>query len=331
MKKKSKLSHEEYQVIFEKYYKESRNYSQIGKHLGRDRSTISRVFKYKIHPNPSYWFSLTTFEKASFAQKVTKENLSKRRARMRLKTPRIRRVVMFILRKWHWSPEKISDFLKEHGLLISAKAIYNFTKKEASVLRAYLRLRGKARRQRVARPRSIFKTGVPAKRSIHERLKLYGYGHWEIDTIVSKRGGKGGVLTIREFGSKRAFYFLIPDLKASTVIRILLPFFQRLPEKIRKTITSDNGSEFAELYKLEKVMPSFKVFYCDPYKAWQRGSVENANGELRWYYPKGTDFSKVCAVELRKAEYKINGKPMKVNRGRSSIAVFKKLLKKAAA
>ena len=99
---------------------------------------------------------------------------------------------------------------------------------------------------------------------------------------------------------------------------------------MRFTLTADNGPEFAELYKLEKILDVFGVYYCDPYKAYQRGSVENANGELRWFFPKKTDFSQVSEQELKKVEYKINGKPMKVNGRRSATAVYNANLKKAA-
>ena len=116
------------------------------------------------------------------------------------------------------------------------------------------------------------------------------------------------------------------DLTSESAMRILLPFFQSLPPHMRNTLTADNGPENAELYKLEKVLPDFGVYYCEPYKAYQRGSVENANGELRWFYPKKTDFSKVTPKELRAIEYKINAKPMRVHNGMSAKKVYNQLL-----
>jgi len=242
---------------------------------------------------------------------------------------------MFILSKWHWSPETISDFLKRHDVLISAKAIYRFVKKERPNLTQYLRQRGKTRRQRVARQRSAFRTGVPEKKSIHQRPSLalaeqIQPGHWELDTMHSKKGTPGGILTLRERASMKCFYFLIPDLTAATANSILIPFFRDIPPHMRKTLTADNGPENAELYKLEKLYTDFNVYYCDPYKAYQRGSVENGNGEARWYFPKKTDLSLTAPEELRKAQYKINGKPRKSNGGVSSTAVFKRLLSQAA-
>ncbi|OVE79727.1 hypothetical protein BVY02_02495, partial [bacterium J17] len=68
----------------------------------------------------------------------------------------------------------------------------------------------------------------------------------------------------------------------------------------------------------------------DPYKAYQRGSVENANGELRRYFPKKTDFSQVSNEELQKVAYKINSRPMRVHKWKSASRCYKEALAKAA-
>lgn len=330
MRKKNKLQRYEYQDAFKKYYEEGWGIRKIARYLGRSASTISRLLRRDIHPCPGEWRRMSSYEKAMYAWEKSRRRARRSRRRLRLKSERIRKVVVFILRKWHWSPENISDFLHNHGVFISAKAIYNFIKKERPALTEYLRRRGKPRRQRVARRRSHFRQGVPEKRSIHKRPPIVEAGHWELDTIHSKKGSKSAVLTLRELHSKNRFYFLLPDLEAQSVTRILLPFFQGLPNNLQRTLTADNGPEFAELYKLEMVIDGLRIYYCDPYKAYQRGSVENANGELRWYFPKSTDFSEVSQQQLRTAQYKINGKPMPINNKRSSAAVFKQLLAEAA-
>jgi IS30 family transposase len=325
MKKRSKLKRYEYQEIFEKYFDFGWRKSQIAKYLGRNKSTISRALSRDLHPSPF----LTTYEKAMYAWEKSRKRMCSSRKRLRLKTERIRKLVIYLLCRKNWSPEEISDFLKEHGLLVSAKAIYNFIKNERPELVEYLDLRGRKRRQRVAHRRGIFKSGVPNKKSIHQRPPIDGAGHWEIDTVHSVKGSKGGVLTLRELSSKKSYYFLIPDLTAKSVMRVLFPFFHGISVHLRLTLTSDNGSEFAELYKLEKAFAGFKVYYCDPYKAYQRGSVENANRELRWYFPKKTNFSEVSEKELRIAQDKINGKPLKINNRRSPSTVFKEFLEAA--
>lgn len=329
MRRKSKLKVYEYQEAFKKHYDEGWGVRRIARFLGRSESTISRLFRRFIHPLPGVWRRMGSFEKAMWAWEKSQDRASKSRKRLRLKTKRIRKIVVFILRRWQWSPEQISDFLKCHGLRISAKAIYTFIKKERRNLTEYLRQRGKPRRQRVARRRSLFKTGAPEKKSIHERPPIIESGHWEIDTIHSRKNTQGGILTLRELKSRKRYYFILPALTAEAVMNVLFPFFQSLPVHMRRTLTADNGSEFSELYKLEKILPGFGVYYCEPYKAYQRGGVEHANGELRWYFPKKTDFSKVSAQELKKVEKILNGRPMKVHGARSATAVFEQLVKAA--
>ena len=236
MNKKSKLKRYEYQEIFEKYFDKGWKQAEIARYLGRNRSTISRALSRDLHASPF----MTTYEKSMHAYEKSRERMRCSRRRKRLKTERIRKLVVFILRKWHWSPETVADFLTKHGLKISAKAIYNFIKKERSSLTEYLRRRGKPRKQRVARARSHFKDGVPKKRSIHARPPIVERGHWEIDTVHSKKGSKSAVLTLREMSSKQCFYFILPDLSAKETMRILFPFFQGLPAHMRKTLLSDN-------------------------------------------------------------------------------------------
>jgi len=334
MKKNGKLKIYEYQDIFKKYFDESWSISQISTYLGRNKSTVSRVLSNRGRSKPGNWNLLTSYEKGSYSYESSKKRMSSGRSRFRLKTKRIQKVVIFILCKWQWSPETISDFLNKYGVKISAKAIYNFIKKERPALIKELRFKGKLRRQRVGHPRGLLRTGAPERKSIHERPEIIvngkvGPGHWEIDTILSPRNGSGGVLTIKELASIRSFYFLIPDLTASSIMKIVLPFFQNLTPEMRKTLTADNGSENSDLYKLEKILSNFSVYYCDPYKSWQRARVENSNGDLRRFFPKKTDFSKVSDKELKIVDYKISGRPRKTNNGVSAKALFNQLQKAA--
>jgi len=303
---------------------------QLAKELGRSHSTILRELRRNLHPFPGVRRQMTALERAKDRHERAKTRWLKSKHRERLKDLEIRAHVLEKLREG-WSPEQIAWTIGKYlpGRSITAKTIYNFVKYERPALRDYLRRRGKPYRQRVAHRRSRFRQPAPEKRSISERPPEVDtrtkFGHWEADTVVSKRGGKGGVLTLIERKSRHRFYFLLPDLQAETVIRLLLPFFQRLPAHMRKSLTLDNGSEFApsELYKLELVLKEeFTIFYCHPYKAWERGSVENSNGWLREYFPKRTDFSLVLPEALSVAEGKLNSRPMKILGWKSSLEVY---------
>lgn len=155
------------------------------------------------------------------------------------------------------------------------------------------------------------------------------FGHWEIDTIHTCKGGTKAVLSLIERKSRQRVYFRLENLKAKTVMSRLIPFFRTLPPHMRKSITADNGSEFctSEMKKLEKF--GMKVFYCHAYKSQEKGGVERSNWQLRKYFPKGTDFGAVPLEELKEAQRKLNNRPMKVNGYKSSQSVFDRALKYA--
>lgn len=324
--------------LLELLLEEGKSKRQIARELGRSHTTIIRELKRNKHPFPGVSRRLSALEKAKYKHERAKSRWRKSKKRQKLKNNQLREHVIEQLNAG-WSPEQIAGDLQWSlpGQRICAKSIYNFTKYERLELMEYLRRRGKPYRQRLMHRRGAFKHGVPDKRSISERSALVNdreeFGHWEADTVVSNRKGAGGVLTLQERKSRHRYYFIIKDLKAETVIRILLPFFQRLPSELCKSLTLDNGSEFAtsEMYKLEQVIKGFKVYYCHPYKAYERGSVENANGWLREYYPKGTDFSQITNRELETVQAKLNARPMKLHRWRSANYIFNEALVNVAA
>lgn len=329
MKKYVHLRLEERQYI-ELHLSDGKSKRQVARELGRSHSTICRELERNAHPLPGVSRRLTPLERAKDRNERALKRWQRSKQRQRLKNAIVRAHVLEKLAD-NWSPEQIAESLGRYlpGNKITAKTIYNFVKYERPELREYLRRHGKPYRQRVAHRRSRLREPAPEKRSITLRSESANnrddFGHWEGDTVLSRKGGKGGVLSLIERKSRERFYFLLSDLKAETVIKLLLPFFQRLPEHMRKSLTLDNGSEFApsELYKLEFVLKNeFKVFYCHPYKAYERGSVENSNGWLRQYYPKGTDFASVCKEALQEVQRKLNQRPMKLHQWYTSADIF---------
>jgi IS30 family transposase len=329
--KYSHINREERQVIY-KMHKAGHTLRKIAEFIGRAASaagSISRELRRNQHPFPVMRRHMSGLEKAAYAHERTKERRKIPRKHECLSDPEVRQKVIELLVKEGAAPLDISFRIPEllPGRSISPRTIYNFTKKRRPDLQEYLRLHGKPRKQRVVKRRGRFKEGAPTKRRIDERPahieQNIEFGNWETDCILSCKGGSGwGILTLRERKSRRRFFFLIPDLKAETVTDVLLEFFAGLPPHLRKTLTVDNGSEFEHLYKLEQRFPGFKVYYCHPHSPWERGQVENANGEFRWYFPKGTDFSLVDLAQVLEVEAKLNRRHMLCLGRKSSAAVF---------
>ena len=75
-----------------------------------------------------------------------------------------------------------------------------------------------------------------------------------------------------------------------------------------KTITTDNGSEFADHQEITKKL-NVPVYFTDPYSSWQKGAVENANKLIRQYVPKRTSFKEYSTQNIKEIQYKLNRRP----------------------
>lgn len=296
------------------------SFRAIERQSGYSKSHVGNVLRNFKHRDWRVWKKYSLMEKSQHIERQLKnrkeQGLTKRRGH--IKDVAIREHIAKELIDAHFSPEIISATMeKKIGKKVCFKTIYTFIKKERSELTQYLTERGKPRRQRVTHPRSKLKQGAPQKRSHRERSAGANDrsepGHWEGDTVVSNKKGKGAVLSLRERDSREQEFILVPDLKSETIKSRIWAFLEQLPPERRKSVTLDNGPEFpySALISLEAKYEGLLFFYCDPYKSWQKGTVENGHRILRWYFPKGTDFSQVAAEEIKRVENIINNRPLK--------------------
>lgn len=153
-------------------------------------------------------------------------------------------------------------------------------------------------------------TNIKNRTSIHERPKEADgkrFGDWEMDLITDKDGN--AILTMIERSTN---FLLMEKLKegkkakplAKVVYRLLLPY----KGEGLKTITTDNGSEFAEHEWITQKL-NVPIYFTDTYSSWQKGGIENSNKLVRQYIPKGTDLSGVTDKKVAKVKSKINSRP----------------------
>jgi len=288
---------------------------EISRILRRSPGTVSKWFNNYKYPRKRVWFRLSACKRARYVY----EQMGARRHIVR-RTPirdvRVRDYVIEQIADWE-SPETISATMEDAiGTRVCFKTIYNLTKYERG-LKKYLYEKGKQRRQKVVSRRGKFKKAAPKKRSIHtrnkeanERLEI---GHLEADLMITKRGGSCAILSLIDRRLRRKWFCKIHDTKAKTVQAYIRAVLVQLPPDQRKTLSLDNGAEFAysEIIKLEKWFPGLKVYYCDPYKSYQKGAIERANRDFRRYYPKGTDFADVSKFEVKRVQRILNNKRLK--------------------
>ena len=145
------------------------------------------------------------------------------------------------------------------------------------------------------------------------------YGHYEADTIVSRRGGTGAVLVLIERKTRQIHLWKLDGMKPAPCAHYLKQATNTLNIQ---SITFDNGIE--NIYHQDVGVPTY---FCDPYSSWQKGSVENVNKMIRRYIPKGTDLKYVSQLHLDWIADKINKKPRKVLGYRSAYEAGGVLLK----
>lgn len=133
------------------------------------------------------------------------------------------------------------------------------------------------------------------------------YGDWEGDTIVGK-GRRSSLLTLVERKSGYARIGRVDSMKSDVTIRAAKRRMKDLPPSLRRSMTFDNGKEFAEHRKLTRGL-GLDVYFTDAYASWQRGTNENTNGLLRQFFSKGIDFTQVSHREVARVEQLINERP----------------------
>lgn len=151
-----------------------------------------------------------------------------------------------------------------------------------------------------------------AKVSIEQRPDIVNnkerIGDCEIDTIIGK-DHKGAILTVVERVTKHTSIVKLPNKTDQAVTHALIQIAQRTPFVIT-SLTSDNGTEFADYANIKKQL-NCEFYFAHPYSSWERGLKENTNGLIRQYIPKRSDFDLYAENYIRDIEVKLNNRPRK--------------------
>ena len=277
----------------------------IAEAIGRPESTVSRELSRNRLPSGRY----SPLHAAGAYQ------LRRRREALIERDRALRTFVVDRLAEG-WTPEQISGWLKggnEPRLrAVGCETIYAFiyrTAQQAEQLWRYLTRRHKRRRPRRSRPsRDTIKDRV----SIHERPKKVDArtesGHWEGDLIICKRTRP--VLVLHERKSRVTLAARLAGKTAAETISVMLAVFARIEPALRKSITFDNDTVFAQ-HALLRTMRAMTTWFCDAYASWQKGGVENANGRLRRWLPRQIDIDKVSDEEIQDIVITANLTPRK--------------------
>ncbi|MBU3071771.1 IS30 family transposase [Aestuariicella sp. G3-2] len=288
--------------------------NEIAEQLGRSPSTISRELKRNkglrgYRPAQAQRLSDNRRASAHKAIKVTDEV----------------KVWIEQLIRQELSPQQVVDYLERHkNLSLHHETIYQLVyadKAEGGDLYTHLRVASKPYRKRYGhydrRGKIKNRVDIDDRPPIVERRSRIG--DWEGDTVMGK-GRKSALLTMVE---RKTLYTVVVRLtgkRADLLAKAALASMEDLKSKV-KTITFDNGLEFAEHEEIARGLDA-DIYFAHPYASWQRGTNENTNGLIRQYFPKGTDFNDVTDDEVQAVMDRLNNRPRKTRGCRSPNELF---------
>lgn len=331
----------------EKWKKEGMETVEIAGKLRVSRQTIWRELKRGEYErlDGATWEMKTAYSPDIAQEKYEKHLKEKGRE---LKIGNDQKLADYLEKKMaeeDFSPAAAVASAKEEGISdisLSAPTVYSYIRKGVFF---NLEMKDLPRHDKQGKSRKRVEkkkvSRAPAGESIEKRPEEVNnrdeFGHWEGDTVYSgKRKSRKALLTMTERKTRKEIIVQIPNRKAETVVKALdalerqwgAPSFR----VVFKSITVDNGTEFAEADGMKKscinkTIPRTKVYYAHPYSSWERGTNENTNGMIRRKHPKGTDFAKISKEEIAETEDWINNYPRKVLGYRSSNAAFNECLR----
>ena len=298
------LTLQEREMVSEMHHAHARQV-EIARRLGRHASTISRELRRNRSRN-GYW--------AAPAQQKADARRSSRPWIGKMERPEIARYARERLRQY-WSPDEIagrsrSDFPDQPRRHVSRQTIYTWihVQQAAGVnWRRYLRRLGRVRRRPENRGQLPACVSIEGRPAVVDRRARYG--DWEGDTVVGA-GHRGGAVTLVDRKSGYLLLGKVSDRQAATVREAITQLFHPLPASLRRTLTLDNGKEFAEHEQLATKV-KLRVYFAKPYCAWQRGTNENTNGLVRQFFPKGSDLAHTPVQRFEKVQHLLNNRPRK--------------------
>lgn len=290
---------------------------QMARIMGFSPSTISRELRRNRHQLNDY-----SCHKAQDNTKARRTAANGRRAKLcQAHFEFIREQMELTL-----SPEQIASlFPAKFKLTITPKAIYNYINqwgRHWSDLGRLLR-----RKSKICRTKWRYNRGekaLPVPR-ISTRPAIINnrrtYGHWEMDLMEGVQSDAHSLLVLVERKSRYSIACLVPDSRGETVRKAAVDALKGF--KVL-SVTTDNGAEFRQHAEFAADLNA-KIYYCYPYRSWEKGAVENNIGLYRDFFPKKQSLPN-SPERVAAARDLINNRPKKTCGFRTPKSLLEKIL-----
>lgn len=306
--KYNQLSQEQrYQIQY--YLSQNLSHRKIATILGVNNSTISREVKrnsimQRRYSDDKY---ITKYDAIAANNKYIS-----RRSRNRLKaTDKIIGIIKSDMSKFNSITSIVGRWRITDRHFPSATTIYNWVKDGSLILSKAYKNAFKLK-QTYHRGKSNSKECEENTKTIHERAnkinKRLKFGHWELDLIESAGDG-GYIISLIE----RISRFTLTKYIENKTIKNVNKFIRKIMKKyVVNSITTDNGKEFLQLYKLKAANTALEIYYCDPGAPYQKGQVEWFNKQMRRFIKKKSVFNSKSVRKIKHYTDIINNKYLNV-------------------
>ncbi len=286
-------------------YKLGHSQTEIARHLGRDKSVISRELRRNCDERSGEY-------RAELAQRKYGARLGQKPRQLRF-TDAVRAYVEEQLAR-DYSPEQIVGRAKLEGVAcVSHERIYQHLwqeKRQGGELHLRLRTQGKRYRKRGSArdSRGIIagRVGIEQRPPVVELKERVG--DLEVDLVIGA-GHRGALVTINDRASGLVKIRKVESKEASVVQQAIVQALEEWKPWLH-TITSDNGKEFAR-HQIVSQELEVAYYFARPYHSWERGANENLNGLIRQYFPKKMRFEEITQQQVVQVEHALNARPRK--------------------
>jgi transposase, IS30 family len=284
--------------------------AEIARRIGRHRSTVCREIRRNSNPDGDYHALMAHARAAERTRRPKDFKLQDN-------------PLCASIEAWMdegWSPKLIADVLaRDHPddklLRVSHETIYTclYVQTRGSLRADLHKCLSTKRAVRKSRGRTDNRRGVY---SSGEEFKISDRppeaddravpGHWEGDLIL---GSHGAIGTLVERSTRFTILLRLPgDHTAATVAAAMIEAMRELPDHLRRSITWDRGSEMANWRQIHLELDA-PVYFCNPHSPWQRGTNENTNRLLRFWFEKGSDLGVYTKTDLKRIQDTLNRRP----------------------